>query len=1126
MVSNPMYLRWALSLSLFSALCYPATFGTVVPVIGGASDLVLDEARGRLYLLNTNQNRIEVYSIQQRRLLTPVKTDGSPLAAAMSRSGKALYVTSRDAAALDIIDLTDPNNLNVSGRVPLPAQPQGVAVGADDRVLISTIGSGAGNQSNVLLIYDPSAPGPNALAPVPVTPAPPQLPQLPAPTGKQFQDARSRLQASPDGRLIIGVNIPANNLRIIFVYEVSSGTVLRSRLVSNSSGVLAVAPDNSKFMSGSTLFDTQTLQVLAQENLANSPYLIAAGTQFNTETNQGGSVFSPDGSVLYAGFDISPQTNPATSPNVTELMLNDPDNLLINTAPQMPENMAGKMVIGSDGANIYALSESGFIAIPIGTMSQNPLAVPDSTVVLLNNDQCGVNAAQRTARISVNNAGKGRLTATAQVLQAAATNTVGLGGGVVGIGPGGGIPGGNGVVIILPPTTPAGGTAAASVAQTAPAVRAQQTSTGATMDFTFNGSAARALGTISPSHDFAIQSPEAINIAPRVRVYQNNRNSESNGDIVPVPVGISANEALEDMVYDAARQRLYISNSGMNRVEVFDIRQKKFIAPIKVGQLPRSLAMTPDGGILYAANSGGENISIVDLDKLQTTGRVTFPPTPLLINQALSTPTMIAAGMRGPLFLMSVTAANGTSTNTIWQIVGDQAVPRGVSQVIGSTNGLPRTVSGPASMAATPGGENIVVSGADGSVYLYDALADDFVQARTLTSLAGSAGLGYYGTATAGPRGQYYVVNGNTLNQALTPVNPANAPGRGTNTRPIAGVYPVSPTTYARFTQPVRANATALPTDPGQVEIVDVATGNAMRAFPTLESPLSQATTTGRATAINPRMMAIDSSGATAYLLTTSGLSIVPLDTPPPTASPRVNAKGAVNLASYQTSVAQNGLLAIFGSNLAPSADQAGSLPLPVLMDGTCVTLNNNPLPLFATTPGQINAQIPPELAVGNYSLVVRSVNNKTASTQQTVTVSKYAPAVFVDPVSKQPAVLHADGRFVNKDHPGKRDEPLTMYATGLGLPTTGKVTGGNASPASPLAAVANVQVFFGDPRFSQAGVIVDWAGLAPGLVGVYQLNLRIPGDHIKGDAVPITIKVGGVSSPSSGPVVPEIVVE
>ena len=1113
-----MFTRWALTLSVFSAVCFPATFGTVVPVIGGASDIVIDEGRGRVYLVNTVQNRVEVYSVAQRRLVTPIKTDGNPLAAAISRSGKVLYVASKDASALDVIDL---ESQAVVTRVTLPAQPEGVAVGVDERVLISTIGSGAGNLSNVLLIYDPGAQGSTALAPVPVTPAPPLAPNLPAPTGKQFQDARSRLQSSPDGKLIIGVNIPAANFRIVFVYEVLSGTVLRSRLVANSSGVLAVAPDNSKFMSGSTLFDTGTLQVLAQENLANSPYAIVAGTNFNSETNQGGSVFSADGLTLYAGFDVTPQTTPASRANISQLMLNDPDNLLINTALQLPENMSGKMAISADGSNIYALSESGFIAIPIGTMSQQPLAVLSSTVALLNNDQCGLLNSQRTASIAVNNAGRGRLTASAQLLAAAPTTTPGLGG-VIGIGPGGGIPGGPGVVFILPPTTPTGGNAAASVTQTAPSLRAQQTSSGATLDFTFNASAARTLGTISPSHDFIVQSPEAINIPSRVRVYQNNRNTEAVGDIVPVPVAISASEGLEDLVYDATRQRIYIANSGMNRVEVFDTRQKKFIASIKVGQLPRSMAMTSDGGLLYVTNSGGENINIVDLDKLQATGRVTFPPTPLLINQPLSTPGMIAMGQRGPLFLMTTAAANGTSTNSIWQIVGDQAVPRPASQVIGSTNGLPRSLTGPISMAATPAGENVVIAAADGSVYLYDALADDFVQSRQYTSFAGSAGMGYYGTITAGPRGQYYVVNGILLNQALSPVNGTAS----TSTRPISAVYPISATQFARFTQPVRANANTLPADAGQVEVVDATTGAARSAIPTLEGPLTQAVTGGRATAIDPRLMAIDSAGTTAYLLTTSGLSIIPLDSAPPaSARPTVNARGTVNLGNYQTTIAQNSLVAIFGSNLA-STSQAGSTPLPVMMGGVCVTLNNNPLPLFATTAGQINAQIPPELAVGNYSLVVHSADKKAASTQQTITVAKYAPSVFIDPSTKQPALLHADGTFVNKDHPGKRDEPLILYAEGLGLPTTGKVTGGVASPASPLALVAKVEVFFGDPTFSQAGIIVDFAGLAPGFIGVYQLNLRIPGNHIKGDAVPITLRLNGVSSPTTGALVPTVPVE
>ena len=69
-------------------------------------------------------------------------------------------------------------------------------------------------------------------------------------------------------------------------------------------------------------------------------------------------------------------------------------------------------------------------------------------------------------------------------------------------------------------------------------------------------------------------------------------------------------------------------------------------------------------------------------------------------------------------------------------------------------------------------------------------------------------------------------------------------------------------------------------------------------------------------------------------------------------------------------------------------------------MGGVCVTLNNQPVPLLLTSAGQINLQIPPSLAAGKYPLVVRSITNNTASFSQTVTVSKYSPAVQVDPSS------------------------------------------------------------------------------------------------------------------------------
>src|SRR5262249_12949629 len=150
---------------------------------------------------------------------------------------------------------------------------------------------------------------------------------------------------------------------------------------------------------------------------------------------------------------------------------------------------------------------------------------------------------------------------------------------------------------------------------------------------------------------------------------------------------------------------------------------------------------------------------------------------------------------------------------------------------------------------------------------------------------------------------------------------------------------------------------------------------------------------------------------------------------------PQPYARGAVNLASYQTAVAGNGLLSIFGQNLGASESQS-ALPLPVILGGTCVTLNNVPLPLFMVSPAQINAQLPPGTVPGSYPLGVRSIAKLAASVAQQLTVSNAAPAVLVDSTG-QLALFHADGKYVNQDNPANRDEHLTMYAVGLG-PTTG----------------------------------------------------------------------------------------
>ena len=213
---------------------------------------------------------------------------------------------------------------------------------------------------------------------------------------------------------------------------------------------------------------------------------------------------------------------------------------------------------------------------------------------------------------------------------------------------------------------------------------------------------------------------------------------------------------------------------------------------------------------------------------------------------------------------------------------------------------------------------------------------------------------GYYGPIAAGPGGQYYLVNNQVLNQALTPIgtapaDPAAGSGQRPASRPVSAVAAVDAQSFVRFSMPVSASATAAATDAGLIEVVNATSQQTTAAANALEGPLTAVTGTQRAN-INGRTMALDPSGATVYVLTASGLQIVPFDTTGTQNIPQAPANGVVNTANYLPSVASGGLISIFGQHLA-SAASAASTPLPTVLGGTCVTLNNTPLPLLAAFP-------------------------------------------------------------------------------------------------------------------------------------------------------------------------------
>ena len=942
-----------------------ATFGDVVSLGGTPSDIVLDESRQLLYLVNAPASRIDVYDYLGQQLTGSIAVGQLPLSAAMSPDNAYLYVANHDSTSLSVITLGSGGLGQVTNTVALPAKPQGVAVGFDGKVVISTDGSGTTSTSNTLLVYDATQGTGSQLLAVLFPPAPATPPSLTAPTAtRTTTQFNAKLQATADGKFIIGVSSITNNTStVVFLYEVASETILLSRQVTGQSSTLAIAPDGASFMAGSTLYDTATLGVIGQQNTSNAPFQFSSATAtFQTNFNVGGSIFSPSGTVLYSAFNVAALTNPAPSAQASTLLLSDPRSLGIQLGINLPESILSRFVITADGSQAWALSTSGFIHLPIGNLYTYPILMPDKNVVFLPQDPCNAGVVQTSVKI--NNIGGGNLTFAVPGL------VTGTGGSVV--------------------VTASSGVAPGTLTFTLDPGRSGVVRTPGTNMFVVTG--ANAATNTGTAINVVLASNNAINVPPVIRVYMNYRDSTMSGVIYPVATvpnsanGVANNQAciatatlpcyegLQDIVLDEPRAKVYISNSGYNRIEVFDTKNLVFQTPIPVGQLPHQMAMSLDGSQLYVANTGGESISIVDLDQQQVTGSIQFPPIPRAGNAKVNTVAGMAMGLSG----LQIVLRDGT----LWTVVGNQAVPRVGTSVTGvNTNGTQVAITATPNLPAMVGsqdGTSVVLLSANGTAYLYDGLADSYTSSNRLFS--GTIN-GYFGVLGAAPSASFLLANSLVTNRSLSPIGgytsvgsavllPPTGPGgpggigiSTTGARNVAAVAPVGSNAFVRMTTAVRTNLTAATSDDVHttLEAVSVTTGAAAIAARMPENPVLPEFALTRIQ-MPPRQMVVDSAG-TVYALTLSGLSVVPLTPATSATQPQIAASGGVvNAISPTSAIKPGSFITIKGTSLA-SAATASTLPPPTLLGGSCVLVGDVAIPLLSTAPNQISAQIP---AVGS----------------------------------------------------------------------------------------------------------------------------------------------------------------
>lgn len=221
--------------------------------------------------------------------------------------------------------------------------------------------------------------------------------------------------------------------------------------------------------------------------------------------------------------------------------------------------------------------------------------------------------------------------------------------------------------------------------------------------------------------------------------------------------------------------------------------------------------------------------------------------------------------------------------------------------------------------------------------------------------------------------------------------------------------------------------------------------------------------------------------------------------------------QSVVSAADYSPVVAPGTWVAIFGTNLALSPTVVTSLPLPTQVGGVSVTMNGVAtvfLPLRYVSPTQINAIIPFGPAG---SVNFRVTTSAGTSLDYPVSLNTFAPSIYTTNSSGSGPAFAFDGSFKPVSAIGT--QAIILYASGLGPTNPAGDAAAGGSAAEPFNRVANsVRVLIG----GQAAQVA-FAGLAPGLPGVYQLNV-VPPPNPADNSLVVSLVTLSAGTPTSGP--------
>jgi uncharacterized protein (TIGR03437 family) len=202
---------------------------------------------------------------------------------------------------------------------------------------------------------------------------------------------------------------------------------------------------------------------------------------------------------------------------------------------------------------------------------------------------------------------------------------------------------------------------------------------------------------------------------------------------------------------------------------------------------------------------------------------------------------------------------------------------------------------------------------------------------------------------------------------------------------------------------------------------------------------------------------------------------------------------GVVNAATFQpTPVAPGQIVSIFGLRLGPKEGVAftlepGQSRLPETLAGVQASFDGVPAPLFFVSEQQINLQVPFEVAHKTTARLRVSVEGMDPA-ELPVEVAEAAPGIFTLDGNRA-AALNQDFTLNGPDNPAPAGSVLQLFLTGQGL-LNARVPTGELAPLTPPFPQPELPAAV---RIGEFEARVLFAGLAPGFVGLTQLNVEVP---------------------------------